>query len=55
MKALKLSIFLFLCLSSKSSPVGSLSSDDETNEQHHFDPFQLRNDGPYGTGTSETG
>nr|CAD2182198.1 unnamed protein product [Meloidogyne enterolobii] len=52
---MKLSIFLFLCLFLTPHLVDSNNSDDETDEEHHFNPYQPRYGETSGTGTSGHG
>ena len=52
---MKLSIFLFLCLFLTPHLVHSNNSDDETDEEHHFNPYQPRYGETSGTGTSGHG
>ncbi|CAK5038383.1 unnamed protein product [Meloidogyne enterolobii] len=52
---MKHSIFLFLCLFLTPQLVDSTNSDDETNENNYFNPFQYRDGETSGTGTSGHG
>ena len=52
---MKLSIFLFFCLFLTPHLVDSTKSDDETGEQHNFNPYQPRDVEASGTGTSGHG
>nr|CAD2190661.1 unnamed protein product [Meloidogyne enterolobii] len=52
---MKLSIFLILYLFLTPHLVDSTNSDDETDEEHHFNPFQYRDCETSGTGTSGHG